>query len=267
VDGSTDETLSYLNSGQLLDVPIVVLVHPGNTHRGRAATRNLPLGRLEDEFVWLADSDMELAPDALASHLALSTTRACTSVGAVDYLNAAENPWACYLDTRGRHRYPDGAVLPFTQFTTANSLVRSAYMEELGGFDERFVTYGGEDIDFAYRLQQLSGEPFINNRGAIARTVEDKTIDQALVQFECYGAGNLRLLEDLHPEMPRTFELQRLTSRRLADRVFAASINHVVERIIDALVTVGHSWLRNRLLNYKVIAAVWRGYRSASSSS
>ena len=62
-----------------------------------------------------------LAPDALAQHLVMMERRACTSQGQVVYANADEAPWAGYLNTRGRHRWPDGAVIPFTQFSAANA--------------------------------------------------------------------------------------------------------------------------------------------------
>lgn len=265
VDGSTDGTLEYLEEAAAPPrVPIHVRTHPGNTHRGRAATRNLAHDLIHGPYVWFVDSDMVLNPDALTRHLEIAEASACVSVGTVVYSNAAEAIWAGYLETRGRHRWPHGAVLPFTQFATANVLVRSEYVRRLGGFDERFEGYGGEDLDFAFRLQRLAGEPFVNNRRAIATTVEAKTIEQAMDQFEQYGAGNLHLLEELHPEIPRTFELQRLQSTRLLDRAFVASINPKVEHLVDALIRVTPRGHRNHLLNYKVVAAVWRGYRAST---
>ena len=264
VDGSTDGTIEHF-AGDTVAGPVVVHVatHPGNTHRGRAATRNLALPLIDTDYVWFVDSDMVLAPDALAEHFALVESRPCVSQGHVNYANADEAPWAGYLDVRAYHRSPDGAVIPFTWFSAANCLVRAAHVKEIGGFDERFRGYGGEDFDFAYRLERLSGEPLINNKKAVAATIESKTIERALAQFEEYGATNLHLLESLHPEMPRTFELKRLDSRALADRVFVATVSPYVERVVDLGVKLGPRRLRNHLLNYKLISAVWRGYRSA----
>lgn len=266
VDGSTDGTLEYLAT--LADAgpgSMHVLTHPGNGHRGLAATRNLALDVLEGEYVWYVDSDMVPAPDALAWHLSLVQERSCVSQGQVVYMNAHEAPWAGYLDTRAYHRRSHGVEIPFTWFSAANALIRRADVQKLRGFDARFVGYGGEEFDFAYRLQCVSGQPIINNKRAVATTVEHKTIETALAQFQEYGATNLHLLESLHPEMPPTFELQRLGSRAIADRLFVALLNPGVERIADALIRIGPRPVRNRLLNYKVIAAVWRGYRSASA--
>ena len=136
------------------------------------------------------------------------------------------------------------------------------------GFDPRFVGYGGEDFDFAYRLQRLSGEPnFINNKKAVATTVRLKTVKTALGQFQEYGATNLHLLESLHPDMPGMFELQRLDSRAVTDRLFVALLNPAVERRSTASLGIGPRPVRNRLLNYKVNSAVWRGYRSVPAST
>ena len=268
VDGSTDGTIEHFAERDD-DGPAIVDIttHPENAHRGRAATRNLALPLIDTDYVWFVDSDMVLEPDALAEHFALVESRPCVSQGHVHYANADEAQWAAYLDVRAYHRSPDRAVIPFTWYSAANSMVRADYVRELGGFDPRFVGYGGEDFDFAYRLERLSGEPLVNNARARASTVEDKTIEQALRQFEEYGATNLHLLESLHPEMTRTFELQRIGSPALADRLFVAAVNPFVEGVVDLLVRVGPRRVRNLLMNYKVISAVWRGYRSGSAVS
>lgn len=265
VDGSTDATLDWLaEEASTSTVPLIALTHPGNAHRGRAATRNLALSVIRDGHVWYVDSDMRLAVDALRRHLTLVTAQAAVSVGAVNYANAASEEWAGYLNTRGRHRWPDGAELPFTQFTTANSLVRAAEVLELRGFDESFDGYGGEDLEFAFRLQSVAGRSFINNRRAAATTVESKTLDQALRQFQSYGATNIRLMEGLHPEMPRTFELDRLGSKRVRDRLFVASLNPLTDRVADVAIRVAPTRVRHAATSYRVIRAVWQGYQGSS---
>jgi glycosyltransferase involved in cell wall biosynthesis len=268
VDGSTDGTLDYLESARQSETVLLeVATHPGNAHRGRAATRNLALDHLEGEYVWFVDSDMVLAPDALQEHLRLVSEQACVSQGQVLYSNAAEAVWAGYLATRAYHRSQDRAVIPFNWFSAANALIRTDHVMAIRGFDPRLAGYGGEDLDFAYRLQLMSKEPFVNNRRSVAATEEDKTVDQALVQFEEYGATNLHLIESLHPEMPRVYELERLESSDLKDRLFVAAVNPHVAHLVDRLLPVAPRRLRDQLLSYKLIAAVWRGYRSAPGSS
>ena len=207
-------------------------------------------------------SDMVLAPDALSAHLSLMDGSGLhvpgtgrlrqRGRGAVGGLPQHARPAP---QTR-RRGHP---VHPVLGSQLAGSLgLRPA----LGGFDPRFEGYGGEDFDFAYRLERMSGEPLVNNKKSVAMTMEPKTIERALAQFEEYGSTNLHLLESIYPDSPRTFELQRLDSTAFADRVFVATLNPIVERVVDLLIRIGPRRLRNQLLNYKLISAVWRGYRS-----
>jgi hypothetical protein len=71
------------------------------------------------------------------------------------------------------------------------------------------------------------------------------------------------LLEELHPSLPRTFELQHLDSPAISNRLFVLALSPAFERLVDLVLPIAPSGLRNELFNYKVIAAVWRGYRSA----
>ena len=189
MDGSTDGTIEHFTERDEAGSAVVhVVTHPGNTHLGRAATRNLALPLIDTDYVWFVDSDMVLAPEALSEHLALVTSRPCASQGHVLSLRTpvtlrgrGTSTLARTIDVRtGPSSRSPGTRLP-------NSMVRAEHVQAVGGFDGRFVGYGGEDFDFAYRLERLSGEPLINNARARASTVENKTVEQALRQFEEYG--------------------------------------------------------------------------------
>jgi glycosyltransferase involved in cell wall biosynthesis len=264
VDGSSDGTFAYLAQTAVVS-KLIVLQHPDHAHRGRASTRNLALDHLEEGFVLFLDSDMRLIPTAIRAHLDVATRTGAVSVGRITYENARRDVWAGYLSRRGRNRWPDGSRLPFTQFTTANVLVSVGDVLALGGFDERFSGYGGEDIDFAYRLERRLGRGFVNNYAAEAITAEPKRWQTAIAQFESYGGNNLRLLMELHPDMPATFEVGRLLSSRAIDRAFVWSLNPVVGGFVRLLLRISPRALQVRLLNYEVIRAVFRGYRSGAS--
>jgi glycosyltransferase involved in cell wall biosynthesis len=262
VDGSTDGTTEYVES--LPGGRVTALTHPGNEHRGRAATRNLALPHVADGFVLFLDSDMRLTTQAVEAHLGVAEAVGAVSVGAVLYENAGDNPWAGYLMRRGRNRYADGAELPFTQFTTQNALVPARAFVAIGGFDERMVEYGGEDLELAFRLQRVSGLRIVNNPSAVALTREPKTWQVAMDQFRGYGATNLHLLVNTHPDAPPTFELERRGSRRLTDRFFVAMLHPAIGRLVRAVLPVAPRALQYRLFNYEVIRSVQDGYLAGS---
>jgi glycosyltransferase involved in cell wall biosynthesis len=262
VDGSTDGTTAHLAA---IDPAFRVLVHehPNGEHRGRSATRNLPLGSLAMDHVVFVDSDMELDESTIESHVAVLSASPCVSVGSVVYKNAASNLWARYLMTRGRNRWADGVRLPYRQFATANAGLRADDLRRVGGFDERFEGYGGEDVEFACRLEQVTGSPFVNTTRAVARTTETKTLDQALAQFRAFGAGNLHLMMDLHPDAPAMFHTDRVASAKVGDRLFMAVMNPLTDRVADVLVDHAPFRIQRSVINYQVIRAVLSGYQSA----
>ena len=145
VDGSTDGTSEDLTTS-MWSFELVVLEHPDGANRGRASARNLALGQLQAPLTCFLDSDMYLDPEALEA-----PCRPCSIAGAVRRsgqfasLNAGTSRWARYLATRGTNRYPDGAMLPFNQFVTANVALHTDDVLRLGGFDESLTLYGGED--------------------------------------------------------------------------------------------------------------------------
>ncbi|MFN8629644.1 MAG: glycosyltransferase [Chloroflexota bacterium] len=261
VDGSTDGTLEWLAASA---PPVAVVhTHAGNAHGGRARTRNLGLRAAQSEHVLLLDSDMVASPSLIERHLAV-VRPGIVSVGAVVYQNRAENPWAGYLATRSRNRYADGAALPFRHFATANAMLAAEDARSIGGFDEAFQGYGGEDLEFAFRLER-AGVRFTNTPKAIAETVEPKTIDQALAEFERYGATNLHLMHRLHPDVPLGFLVERIGSRNLRDRLFLGLMNPLTDAAAGIATRLGPPGVRNRALNYRVVRAVHRGYRQPAA--
>jgi glycosyltransferase involved in cell wall biosynthesis len=259
VDGSTDGTVEYLRDASF-SFPLVVLQHPGGENRGRAATRNLALPRLEAEFVLFLDSDMRLASNALAAHLELLGRRDCASVGDVRYIGTPGALWPRYLTTRGRYRFAPGSDLRPFDFNTANVALRSRHVVAAQGFDETLSNYGGEDTEFAFRLQKQHGLRFVYNTAARALSIERKTVDRALAELREYGAVNLRLIRRYHPDMAGHFWIEKLESNRLTDRAFRAFLNPVLDRIVDTLLPITPFVIQRELLNYKVIRAVFAGY-------
>ncbi len=262
VDGSTDGTVEYLATADL-PYPLQALHHTDGGNHGRSAARNLALEYLDADQVLLLDSDMRLAPESLGRHLALLEERDCVSVGDVQYLNAADNIWARYLGTRGKNKHASGSTIRPLDFVTANSAMRAEHFVALGGFDESLASYGGEDTEFAIRLA-ARGTPFIFNAEARALTIEQKTIDEGLRELRRYGQTNLRTIRSRYPDAPAPFWVDLEESRGWRGRLFRALLNPVADRIVDASFPRVPWAIQRRLLNYKVIRAVFAGYREGA---
>ncbi|MBM7083813.1 glycosyltransferase [Micromonospora humidisoli] len=97
---------------------------------------------------------------------------------------------------------------PWQIFWTANVSADTRQLRAVGSFDEKFRTWGGEDIDLGYRLHR-AGARFVLNRQAKAVHVPhakpfDELMKSATQNYrymaEKYGTALMRLLAELPPK-------------------------------------------------------------------
>ncbi|WFE28717.1 glycosyltransferase [Solwaraspora sp. WMMD791] len=96
---------------------------------------------------------------------------------------------------------------PWQIFWTGNASADTAQLRAVGGFDENFRTWGGEDIDLGYRLHR-AGTHFTFNRHAKAVHIPherafDELMASATVNYrymaEKYRTPSMRILAELPP--------------------------------------------------------------------
>lgn len=263
VDGSKDETLRYLPQFiSELPFKVHILEHADKENHGRSATRNLPLKYLKNLFVWLLDSDMIPEPKCLEEHLNLCTKyKNAISVGAIHYNNASQNVWAKYISKRGHAKYTHKELLPWNYFVTANSMLPAEYLVNLYGFDENIKKYGGEDMEFAYRIHRNYKASFYKNDLAVCRTVQNKTLSQAISQLEEYGKEGLPYIYKKHPTMPRVYHLDKLQGNNIKKMFYYTLTLPVWGSLIKPLIHFLPFSFSKYLINYLVISAVFKGYR------
>jgi glycosyltransferase involved in cell wall biosynthesis len=266
VDGSTDGTLEFLASTDL-PFPLTVLEHQDRQNHGRSATRNLALPHLSAEHVLLLDADMRLEPDTANRHLdLLERETTAVSVGDVEYLNARENIWARYIATRGRNKARPGTEIRPLDLNTQNVALRRRSLVEVGGFDVSLTGYGGEDTELGLRLAER-GIGFVFNAAARVTTVEHKTVGEGLSELRTYARTNLHTTRTRHPGGPAPFWIDRFDSPTLVNRALRTLLNPLTDRIVDLALPRMPFPVQRRLLDYKVIRAVFSGYAEGATGS
>ncbi|MFW5658859.1 MAG: glycosyltransferase family 2 protein [Bacteroidota bacterium] len=265
VDGSTDGTFEWLEE-QTFNFAHQVHHHPNRANRGRNATRNLALPHLEAEFLALIDSDLVPVDDWLAAHLEMLCAHNgwCASGGAMHFTDAHTNAWARYYMTRGRMKYAHAEQAPFQYFTTGNIALPTRCFVALGGQDAEMRTYGGGDTEFAYRLHKHFQLPLYMNHQASASGVMGKSLAKVWQQMEEMGQLNLRHIRQKHPEFTEVYRVDLLLGSSLKARLIQLALSRPFERIVSMLLPVSGGWLERRLIHYKTLFHLRKGYLSAT---
>jgi glycosyltransferase involved in cell wall biosynthesis len=193
-DGSSDSTASMVDEyRQRLNLQYFFQEDEGWL---AAKARNVGVAYASGDVCVFIDSGVQLHPGCLAAHVATHEAAAgpvaiCGYVYAFNMNNedadliAAEinlaDPaatiasWAergTFLDHRERFyaKYTDNfgdIPAPWVVFWTPNASARTEQIRTVGAFDEAYRSWGGEDLDLAYRLHR-DGARFVLDRQAAA---------------------------------------------------------------------------------------------------
>ncbi len=193
-DGSTDDTAEVVDGFRdRLDVRRYFHEHDGY---GAGRARNVGIRHAAGEVCVLLDCGVLAHSGCLAAHLS-SHAGADGPVGVIGYvygydfagadaerLREAIDVWdtdATIERMADKQVHPDireeffarhaedlaHLPAPWVMWWTCNVSVRTAQLRDVGMFDENFRSWGGEDVDLAYRLHR-AGIRFELNRAACA---------------------------------------------------------------------------------------------------
>ena len=199
-DGSTDGTANYLEilNGKGSN-PLVRAVSP-DCNVGRAKARNLGARSAAGQYLLFMDDDIVAPPGLLKAHLdLLENNPGSGTIGyAVTAPEVVDGPHFAYLDSRGVAKLGAGFA-PGRFFVTQNAAVQRDSFLSIGGFDEDFSSYGFEDMEVAFRLEDAVGVNFLALVHPVPFHVHHHTLQEYLEKkVEC-GRYSLPHLALLHP--------------------------------------------------------------------
>ncbi|HIK37473.1 MAG: glycosyltransferase [Geminocystis sp.] len=149
-DGSTDETVSWLNA-QKASLPHVRLLC--QNHLGPAAARNLGVVNAKGDWIVFIDSDLVVTPSFLQSH-AQTLLSAQKKLGHDRIFTYGLVINTCNFDN------PTSEPFKITDFSaayfaTGNVAIAKKWLIQAGLFDTSFREYGWEDLELGVRLKKL----------------------------------------------------------------------------------------------------------------
>jgi glycosyltransferase involved in cell wall biosynthesis len=272
-DCSEDGTSEFL---QGVETPFRVRALRHETNRGRAAARNTGVTAAEGDLVVFLDDDMRTDPRFLAAHVRFhdTHTNAAAIGNAVTAPELGDSLLFRYIDSRGVHKLRTGARSPARYFVTNNASVARRALNEAGLFDEAFRSYGFEDTELAFRLEERAGVSFWYLKDAVAQHIHYHSIDQFLEKRRIAARSSLSYLLRRHPGRardlsmeallppspadPRSLRFRKLLIGLLMARPFAASARRAVDM----------RWLGRAsypAFDYLIASACYHGLREAAS--
>ncbi len=206
-DGSNDGSIELLRSF----AERIVLIE-NRVNQGRSRARNAGILASTGELVVLLDGDHTVRRDFLREHIDSHQHQYCVVVGRSTYSEQRDyTALHHYLDGCGAAKFPAGVELPGRYFLTRNCSIPRRVFSEIGFFDENFVGWGGEDLDFGMRIEAAS-IPIMGASTCAAVHYHLRSLDHLLEQLFEYGKSGVPLLLQKHPVLFRELSLNRVVS-------------------------------------------------------
>lgn len=244
-DSSRDGTTEFLTD---LRTPYRLKALAHDVNRGRAAARNTAIRATEGDVVIFLDDDMRADPRLVATHAWFHDTHgSAAAIGnAVTAPELGESLLFRYIDSRGVHKIRPGARSPARYFVTNNASVPREALIDAGLFDEAFRSYGFEDTELAFRLEERVGLSFWFLGDAVAQHVHHHSVDQFLEKRRIAAASSLPYLLTKHPARAGDLSIEALLPATAADGaglrlkkllltfLMARPVTHAARRLVEA---------------------------------
>ena len=238
-------------------------------HVGRARARNAGIRAAQGDLVVFLDDDMTVGADYLSSHARFHQTHpGDVAVGDIRFgPQIVPSALTRYIESRGAQRFRDGDPLPFKCFVTGNSSLQRQWLLEVGLFDERFHTYGGEDLELGYRLHG-AGARFRFAKVAGSLHHRARPLRQMSELMYTYGRHSLPLLVDKHPELAPLLRLDFMEQSWFSPRRWMLEL--ALRPSVYATISSLANWRESKSLPAIVIDYLWwynrtRGFLDSTS--
>jgi glycosyltransferase involved in cell wall biosynthesis len=198
-DGSSDDTFSTVKAFEN-QLQISYCYQPDLGFRA-ASARNMGIRLAKGTLILLIDCGVFTPPNLLKEHLLAHTLTKDQSivVGPIhghwieeqtfwEQVRLEENDWwsviaenRALMDSRmslweSVDFQIDRLSVPWSMCWACNISVSRMHLVEIGGFDDSFVGWGGEDIDFAYRLYKQGLSFYVNDKAFVIHLPHDNSM-------------------------------------------------------------------------------------------
>jgi GT2 family glycosyltransferase len=154
---------------------------------------------------------------------------------------------------RGARQLKDGDRVPQKFMLFNNVMLRRKIFIEVGGFDESFLHYGGEDTDLAFRITDKFPKGFRFSNQSESIHYHPRSVESFCKSMHLYGKENLPVLLARYPKYEK-----ELAGDWIHTLKGVLVFNPILRKIVNIIFMGFPSIL---LIRYKVIDAVITGAR------
>lgn len=172
---------------------------------GASANRNTGWQAARGDLVLFTDNDTIPTPRLVSEHMRWHREHPAASVGVLGHVRWAPElrvtPFMRWLDRGIQFDYPGiaGVDAGPGRFYSANVSLKRALLEQVGGFEEKRLPYGFEDVEWAYRASKHAFALHYA-RDAVVDHLRPVTLEFWKKRARRLGASERRLVE-MHPEL------------------------------------------------------------------
>lgn len=203
-----------------------------------AGKRNAGAAAGEGTLLVFLDDDMRVGPDLVQAHAdAVLADPGSVSIGAVHFPDdwVARSNYYRFKDSRHAHGIAP-EFLPAHRFVSMNFGISRPLFESLDGFDETFLGYGGEDMDFGIRCAARGIALKYNARADAEHCEVAMNVETYAAKVRAAAREGLTLVLERHPEAVQDIPTVRLCTgqgsrgERLVSRVVGVLAHDSVTR-------------------------------------
>ena len=191
-DGSSDGSYDFFNSFKLR---FNKKSFSFSNNKGRVFARNKGIGLASGEWLFFIQSNVVLKSSVINEYLHAIKRKNVVAVGGRVIYQSKDKIFENYLNNkkRGVNKYKLYSEMNYQNLLFLNCMVKKSVFNQLM-FDLSFTSYGGKELDFAYRLSLLHpGSIIACNKAIVMRTNYPIFKKHCLRQYE-YGLKNFNLL-------------------------------------------------------------------------
>ena len=193
-DSSSDNSLNLFDN---FKIDLIKKSFRFSQNKGRVHATNKGISLASFDWILFLQSNITVNKNIVLEYQKTVEKTDCIAVGGKILYESEDAVFQKYLNNpmRGSNQYRQYQNLQYEHLLFGNCVIKRSVFESIP-LNLKLVKYGGEELDFAYRLHINHYKKMIYCNSAIVTRKDHPGLIKHLSRLEEFGRSNLTLLED-----------------------------------------------------------------------